>query len=220
MRWLLRASLAVNAALGLALARRLRHRAMLKAGVINAPEQDFAAVARETFAPAEAGSVAFVGDSHVALGPWLEVLTPYRNRGISGAKIADVSTWIDNVLADRPSRLVLMIGSNDVYFGVPRAQSMAAARQLFDRIAEQAGCPVTVVSLPPIKVERRSAKTMNTALRKLADERGFGWLDIHSTLARMDWTVDGLHLTPAAYRAVAPAFVSALDGRAEASAGD
>jgi lysophospholipase L1-like esterase len=210
--WLLRASLVLNALLGVALARRLRRRILLRTGRLQAPDRDFAAIARETFPPAEPGDVVLVGDSQVALAPWLEMLTGYRNRGISGAKIADVAAWIDDVLAAEPAHLVVFIGSNDVYFGVSHEQSVAAAGELFDRIGNRARCPVTVVSLPPIEVDRRAAARLNSALEQLVIEHGFRWLDIGPTVAGIDWTEDGLHLNQAAYRAVAPALRSALDG--------
>jgi lysophospholipase L1-like esterase len=212
VKWLLRASLGVNVLLGAALARRLRRRILLRAGRIQAPKRDFAALAGASFGPAEPGAVALVGDSQVALAPWLDLLTGYCNRGLSGAKIADVSAWIDRVLADDPAHLVLMIGSNDVYFGVPREESVAAARALLDRIAKRSACDVTVVSVPPIEVDKRAAHELNAALEKLVVERGFRWLDIVATLSAMDWTEDGLHLNPAAYRAVAPALKAALGG--------
>ena len=207
---LLRASLTLNALLGVALARRLRRRMLLRAGRIQAPERDFVARASEAFGPSEPGALALVGDSQVALAPWLDVLTNYANRGLSDAKIADVAAWVDDVLAADPAHLVLMIGSNDVYFGVPRDASVAAARELFDRIAERSHCPVTVVSVPPIEVDKRGASALNEALEQLVVERGFQWLDIVPTLSAMDWTQDGLHLNAAAYRAVAPAIRAAL----------
>jgi lysophospholipase L1-like esterase len=213
--WLLRGSVALNALLGLAFARRLRRRALIRAGRIGAPERDFAALADEAFVPVEPGCVALVGDSQVALAPWLELFTRYRNRGLPGAKIADVAAWIDGVLADDPAHLVLMIGSNDVYFGVPRAESLAAARDLLDRIAARRSCPVTVVSVPPLAIDRHAARTLNEALAKLVTERGFRWLDIVPTLSAMDWTGDGLHLNAAAYRAVAPVLLAALKAPVE-----
>jgi lysophospholipase L1-like esterase len=205
---LLRGSLGLNALLGLALARRLRRRAMIRARLIQAPEHDFAALARQTFGSSEPGAVMLVGDSQVAAAPWLELLTPYRNRGLSGAKIVDVAAWIDDVLADRPAQLVLFIGSNDVYFDVPRAESLAAARSLFARLA-RARCRVAVVSVPPLPADKRAVRSLNSGLAKLAADHGFNWIDICPTLAALDWTEDGIHLNPAAYRAVAPLIAAA-----------
>jgi hypothetical protein len=208
--WLLRASLVLNALLGAALARRLRRRLLILRGRIAAPENDFAA-AGSRFAPPEPGSIVLIGDSHVEHGPWLEVLTPFRNRGISGAKIADVSAWIDDVLAAEPAQVVLVIGSNDVYFCESPAASAQAARRLFAHLAETAKCPVTVVSVPPLPADKRAVNALNKTLAGLCTQHGFQWLDIRPTLAAMDWTVDGLHLTPDAYRAIAPLLIEALD---------
>lgn len=211
MRWLLRFSVALNGLLGLALARRLRRRVMIRTGKIRAPQHDFAALAKQQFAPAEPGCVALVGDSQVALAPWLELLTNYRNRGLPGATIADLGSWIDDVLAAEPAQLVLMIGSNDVHMGVPRADSLADARRLLDHVAERVSCPVTVLSVPPLAVGTRAAHALNAGLEKIVTEHGFQWLDITTTLAGMPWSDDGLHLNAAAYRAVAPALRAALE---------
>jgi lysophospholipase L1-like esterase len=207
--WLLRASLALNALLGVALARRLRRRLLILRGRIAPPEHDFAA-AGQRFAPLEPGSVVLVGDSHVEHGPWLDVLTPLRNRGISGAKIADVASWIDDVLASEPAQLVLVIGSNDVYFCESPKASAAAAEQLFAHVAGKAQCPVIVVSIPPLPADKRAVDALNKTLARLCAQHGFHWVDIGPTLSAMDWTVDGLHLTPDAYRAIAPLLTEAL----------
>lgn len=210
MLWLLRASLVLNALLGVALARRLRRRLLLRAGRLQAPERDFEVLAREMFPSSEPGNVVFVGDSQVALAPLLDMLTSYRNRGISGAKIADVAAWIDDVLAAEPAHLVLFVGTNDVYFGVPHEESVAAACDLLDRIASRSHCSVTVVSVPPIEVDEQAARALNAVLERLAVERGFRWLDIVPTVSAMDWTADGLHLNEAAYRAVSTALRKAV----------
>jgi lysophospholipase L1-like esterase len=207
--WLLRASVALNALLGIALGRRLRRRLLILSGRIAPPQNDFAG-AGQRFASLEPGSVVLVGDSHVEHGPWLDVLTRFRNRGISGAKIADVSSWIDDVLASDPAQLVLVIGSNDVYFCESPKTSVDAAKRLFDHLAANAQCPVTFVSIPPLPADRRAVNALNKTLAGLCAQHGFQWVDIGPTLAAMDWTIDGLHLTPDAYRAIAPLFADVL----------
>jgi lysophospholipase L1-like esterase len=208
--WLLRASVALNVLLGLALARRLRRRVLIMRGTIAPPENDFAH-AGQRLAPLEPGSIVLVGDSHVEHGPWLDVLTQYRNRGISGAKIADVSGWIDDVLASRPAQVVLVIGSNDVYFCESPKTSTEAANRLLEHVAANAQCPVTVVSIPPLPADKRAVNALNKTLAELCAQHGFQWLEIGPTLAAMDWTIDGLHLTPDAYRAIAPLLAEAIE---------
>lgn len=178
-------------------------------GSIAPPENDFAA-AGQRFAPLDPGSVVLVGDSHVEHGPWLDVLTSFRNRGISGAKIADVAAWIDDVLATDPAQIVLVIGSNDVYFCESPKVSADAAKRLFEHVAARATCPVSVVSVPPLPADRRAVNALNNVLAELCAQHGFQWVDIGPTLAAMDWTIDGLHLTPEAYRAIAPILSEAI----------
>jgi lysophospholipase L1-like esterase len=205
-----RASVALNVLLGLALARRLRRRVLIMRGSIAPPENNFAA-ASQRFAPLEPGSIVLVGDSHVEHGPWLDLLTPFRNRGISGAKIADVAAWIDDVLAAEPAQVMLVIGSNDVYFCESPKASAEAAERLFERVAARATCPVSVVSVPPLPADKRAVTALNKTLAGLCAEHGFHWVDIGPTLAAMEWTIDGLHLTPEAYRAIAPLLAQALE---------
>jgi lysophospholipase L1-like esterase len=63
---------------------------------------------------------------------------------------------------------------------------------------------------PPLPADRRAVSALNRTLAELCAEHGFQWLDVGPPLAAMDWTEDGLHLTPEAYRAVAPLFAEAL----------
>jgi lysophospholipase L1-like esterase len=172
---------------------------------------DFAGIARTRFLPGAEGLVTFLGDSQVEYAPLLEMLDlPYRNRGLGHARIANVLDWLDPVLAEHPRHLVVMIGSNDVYFGVPLADSLAAGRRLLDRIAEHTGCAATFLSVPPVSGHEATAAQLNAALSELVTERGYAWLDITPTLSAMAWTDDTLHLNAAAYRAIAPALRAAL----------
>jgi lysophospholipase L1-like esterase len=212
--WFLTASLVVNVLLLVVVGRRLRQQGLrevlIRAGARRSMDADFAAFAHRTFAPLEADCVVFVGDSQVARAPLLEMLTPYRNRGIARATISNVFVWIDGVLADQPAHIVLMMGGNDVYFGVPSAESSAAFGRLLDRIAERSGCRVTMLSVPPLPGREPAVNELNAALAKLAAERGHAWVDLVPTLSAMHWTDDGIHLNAAAYRAVAPAIAGAV----------
>jgi hypothetical protein len=212
--WFLTASLVLNLLLVVLLGRRLQQQGLrevlIRRGLRRPADADFAAAARATFPALEAGSVVFVGDSQVARAPLLDMLTPYRNRGIARATISNVSAWIDGVLAGEPGHIVLMVGGNDVFFEVPLTDSLAAAQQLLDTIAERSGCGVTIVSVPPLPGRDGAVAEMNAALADLAGERGCGWVDLVPTLTAMQWTDDGIHLNAAAYRAVAPALASAV----------
>jgi GDSL-like Lipase/Acylhydrolase family len=210
--WVLAASLVVNVLLLLLVGRRLRQQGLrevlIRAGVRRAGNADFARAAR-LFVASAPGGVVFVGDSQVARAPLLEMLTPFRNRGIARATIANVEAWFDGVLAEDPAHVVLWIGGNDVYFGLPLPESVAAMRRLLDAVARQ-GCVATLVSAPPLPGREAAIGELNAALAALAVERGCGWVDLVPTLAEMAWTDDGIHLNAAAYRAVAPSLAAAV----------
>jgi lysophospholipase L1-like esterase len=106
---------------------------------------------------------------------------------------------------------MLVIGSNDVYFCESPKASAEAAERLFERVAARATCPVSVVSVPPLPADKRAVTALNKTLAGLCAEHGFHWVDIGPTLAAMEWTIDGLHLTPEAYRAIAPLLAQALE---------
>lgn len=209
------ASMSLNAALLALVALKVRVmglRVIAQKLAGRAPElPDFAGIARARFLPGRQGLITFVGDSQVEYAPLLEMLDlPYRNRGLGHARIANLLDWLDLVLAEHPPLLVIMIGSNDVYFGVPLADSLDAAGRVLDRIAEQPGCAATFLSVPPVPGHEGAAAQLNAGLSALVTARGHSWLDLTPTLSSMTWTDDTLHLNPAAYRAIAPLIAAAI----------
>jgi hypothetical protein len=152
-----------------------------------------------------AGGVALVGDSQIQFAPLLELLTPFRVRGIGGSLAADLLTWIDPVLDQPVDRIVIMTGTNDARRGVPVADTIAAIGQILSRITERRpGCAVTIVSVPPMPKVRAAVDALNGELQALATDRGHGWADLTPDLDAMAWTRDGVHLNADAYRRVAP----------------
>jgi GDSL-like Lipase/Acylhydrolase family len=182
---------------------------VIKHGIRRLTDRDFAAAAT-VFVPGAPGGVVVIGDSQVANAPLLDMLTPVRNRGLARARISNTLSWIDGVLAEQPSRVVLMIGSNDAYYDVPVADSVSSAGQLLDRIGQQPDCAVTMLSIPPLPGHERAVIELNGGLMALALKRGCAWVDLTPTLAAMHWTDDSVHLNAAAYRAVAPLIASGL----------
>lgn len=167
---------------------------------------DFGELARGRFVDASDGAVIFLGDSQAAQAPVLDMLgLPVRNRAIGGARTSDLLAWIDQVVAERPGHVVLMIGSNDVWFDRPLAESAAALREVLGRLT----CGVTVVSVPPIVGREGAAARLNAAFASVVAECGQRFVDVTETLSALAWTDDTLHLNPAAYRAIAPLLATA-----------
>jgi lysophospholipase L1-like esterase len=170
-----------------------------------AARPDFGGLARSKFVRPSSGAVVLLGDSQLEWAPVTDLLDlSVRNRALSGARTSDLAAWLDLVLAERPAHVVLMIGSNDAWFGRPPAESEAALRRVLARVRDEVGCPVTVVSVPPLVGRAREVAAVNRVLSTLAAEFDHRFVDITSTLAALPWTEDGLHLNGRAYEVVAP----------------
>jgi hypothetical protein len=160
------------------------------------------------------GGVALIGDSQIQFAPLLEMLTPYRVRGIGGSLVANLLAWLDPVLDQAVSRIVIMTGTNDARRAVPLAETVAAFGQILDRIADRRPeCVVALVSVPPMPKFRPAVAAINDALRELAAARGCLWVDLTPELEGTPWSRDGVHLTPDAYRRIAP-LIAAASGAA------
>lgn len=171
---------------------------------------DFGAIARSKFVRPSDGAVILLGDSQLEWAPITDLLDlPVRNRALSGARTSDLAAWLDQVLAERPSRVVLVIGSNDAWFGRPLAESETALRAVLERVRDEVGCPVTMVSVPPLVGRTRAVSAINRLLAGLADEFGHRFVDINPTLAQLPWSDDGLHLNGRAYEAIRPLVLAA-----------
>lgn len=178
-----------------------------------AARPDFGGMARRKFVRPSSGAVILLGDSQLEWSPLTDLLDlPVRNRALSGARTSDLAAWLDLVLAERPRRIVLMIGSNDAWFGRPPAESEAALRDVLTRVRDEVGCPVTVVSVPPLAGRAREVAAVNRVLAELAEQFGHRFVDVTATLAGLPWTDDGLHLNGRAYDAVLPLVRAATEG--------
>jgi len=170
-----------------------------------AARPDFAGMARSKFVRPSSGAVILLGDSQLEWAPVTDLLDlPVRNRAISGARTSDLAAWLELVLAERPAGIVLMIGSNDAWFGRPIDETETALRGVLTRVRDEVGCPVTIVSVPPLVGRLREVAAVNRVLASLAGEFGHRLVDITATLAALPWTDDGLHLNGRAYDAVRP----------------
>lgn len=100
--------------------------------------------------PIQAGDVVFAGDSLVELGDWTALAgQSVVNRGISGETMPQVAARIEDYLMQRPARLFVLAGGNDVQQSVPLARTQAAVQAIV-RSARTAGVPLTFVLPPPV----------------------------------------------------------------------
>ena len=160
-------------------------------------------------APVECGGVLFVGDSITdAGGDWTRwfpgVVT--SNQGIGGDQTRAVLARMDQVTRGTPERVFLMIGTNDLPGGTPKA---AAEGAIAVAAAIRRGLPdaeLYVQSVLPRGTDLADeVRAVNARLAAAAGEGGYTYLDLHSRFAtpegtlRPELTYDDLHLEEAGY---------------------
>jgi lysophospholipase L1-like esterase len=162
------------------------------------------------------GEIVFAGDSLVAEGPWAELFSPIKNRGIGGETTTGLLARLDEVTESRPRKVFLLIGTNCLAAEIPVAQVVRNYRKILERIrADSPTTRIYALSLLPVNQGYSQGKVIqdnptireaNRLLRELVSEfPGAEFVDVHDALAdadgnlRKDLTYDGLHLTLDAY---------------------
>lgn len=170
--------------------------------------------------PVRRGDILFVGNSITDGCEWSELFGRRRvlNRGISGDRAEWLLDRLDPILAGRPRKVFLMIGTNDLAAGRSPQEVAADVATLLDRFAAasprtriyvQSILPVNDRDIPDAswghwKRKAEIAET-NRLFEALCRERGVVYVDLASRL--MDatglldkrYTNDGLHLTGEGY---------------------
>lgn len=169
------------------------------------------------------GRVVFLGDSIVEGGMWEEWLPtlPTSNRGISGDTVGEVMARLDVSIAS-PRAIALMIGTNDLHGLGHSSDPQSIASQVRELVAalqdRAAGAPIILHSVTPrssLFAER--IRELNTRYRTIAEESGTSFVDLWPAFAetrgaiRSEFTLDGIHLSPAGYREWAAILRPVLD---------
>ncbi|MBP7174636.1 MAG: lysophospholipase [Thermoclostridium sp.] len=176
---------------------------------------------------AEPGGIVFLGDSITDFFRLNEYFHGVYvvNRGISWDTTDGVLLRMpESVYQLQPSKVFLMIGTNDVADNKSEQEIVHNIDQIISAI--QANCPDTKIyleSLYPVSTLRHKKirrvivgkrtnekiRSINDKLKKLAQEKNIPYIDVHSHLAdeegniRLEYTVEGLHITVPGYRVVA-----------------
>ena len=155
------------------------------------------------------GGVAFVGDSLTDWMRWNEMFPEIRSRnfGIAGDTTVGLKARINQVVAARPAKVFLMIGTNDVEFNRLTPEGIVA--NIGDCIdALQKGVPgmtIYVENLLPRQPQfDEKVRTVNALLKAAIEKRGLAYIDLYShfvTNGRLDPTVtpDDIHLSGQGY---------------------
>lgn len=144
--------------------------------------------------PIRAGETVFLGDSITSDGDWEATFSHLgaRNRGIGWDTTADVLERLDESLDGPPTTVVLMIGTNDLFIGVPHAQTVRNVAHVLDRIAEASPGTRTIVQsiLPRTDRYHPLVAPLNEALSRVCDERGLEFVDHTERFSGPDGLLD------------------------------
>lgn len=159
--------------------------------------------------PVPSGAIVFLGDSLVDEGRWDEMFPNHTisNRGILADRTEHVILRLGQITKWQPSKVFIMIGTNDLKFGIKQATLLSNYRHILNSIKKESPkTEVFVQSLLPREARfQKRIEKINRKLRNLAEDSGCTYIDLHSSFLdndgslRNDYTNDDLHLSGAGY---------------------
>ncbi len=168
--------------------------------------------------PQTKDDVVFLGNSITDGAEWDELFQDQhlKNRGISGDITTGVIHRLDEVANRKPSKVFLLIGTNDLARGVKQEEVLKNILLITDYIKQQSPkTQIYVQSILPVNDSfgKFSGHTknagiinsLNLQLKNLASKHQYQYIDLHSSFVygqgklKADFTNDGLHLKGNAY---------------------
>jgi lysophospholipase L1-like esterase len=157
--------------------------------------------------------IVFLGDSLTERNDWsakLSTAAAIRNRGISGDTSDGVLARLDEVLISRPSKVFLMIGTNDLWTNNSPRKTADNILDVASRLQERAPeIQVYVQTVLPVRNEpalNRKVEAINNLIRERSATSRVRIIDTYAAfrdsrgLLNENYTDDGVHLTLEGYR--------------------
>ena len=167
--------------------------------------------------PGGSGGVYFAGESHAAGGPWAEFYSEVHNRGIGGETTTGFLGRLDEVIARRPRKLFLLLGTNDLASASRPSRVVANYRAILERLrSESPSTTVYVVGTLPVNRDfpepdpftNDDVREVNRGLAAMIDEfPNARFVDLTDVLVdasgalKPEYTYDGTHLSVEGYLA-------------------
>ena len=155
-------------------------------------------------------AIVFLGDSitdYVNFGEYLPDY-PIINRGIAGDTTSGVLRRLNEVISLKPRKLFLLIGTNDIGDFIETAPIVRNIRKILERI--RSGSPATKLYLQSVLPTRdipsrpnAEIQALNHSLEMLAQALHCTFIDLYPLMLdeagqlAEEYTIDGLHLSPA-----------------------
>ena len=169
--------------------------------------------------PITSKDIVFLGNSITDGCEWAELFdNPHiKNRGISADKTWDVLERLDPIVKGHPKKVFLMIGINDLPTGEEPGEVVVRIHRIMERFMQESPrTELYIQSVLPVNdkfpnyAKRHGSKDteilkVNEGLRRLCEEFGVTYIDLHSALkdknGKLDerYTNDGLHLLGEGY---------------------
>lgn len=163
-------------------------------------------------------AVVFVGNSITEAGKWNDLLPGHKvlNRGISGDITYGVMARLPEILKNKPRKIFLMIGINDLKRGIPVETIENNYRKMVEMIREQSpGTKIYLQSVLPVNydmliesfrtIKNEDVAKLNRTLRSMADNKKIFYVDLHEVFAdekgelKKEESPDGIHIKIQSY---------------------
>jgi lysophospholipase L1-like esterase len=155
--------------------------------------------------------VVFAGDSITARFEWQEYFPDLivANRGIDSDVSEGLKNRLDCIIAEKPEKIFLMIGINDIRQSIPAEDTLANYREIVSRLKQELPeCTIYIQSILPVShttgIDNADVRALNEQLKALASEEGLTYIDLYTSLVSSDddflYTADGVHPTGEGYQ--------------------
>ncbi|MCK5136740.1 MAG: GH92 family glycosyl hydrolase [Bacteroidales bacterium] len=164
--------------------------------------------------PDTENEIIFLGNSITDNCEWAELFGNPRvkNRGIGGDDTDGVLERLNEVTTSDPSKIFILIGTNDLAYGKTATHVLENIVIMLDRIkSDSPETKVYLQSILPVDdavhYTRKNSDILliNSELEKLARSRGVSYIDLNSEFMNEDgildkaYSIDGLHLNGKGY---------------------
>lgn len=169
--------------------------------------------------PVKKNAIVFLGNSITEVGEWSELFKNKNiiNRGISGDVTYGVINRLPLILAQKPKKIFLAIGVNDIKRGATIEEVAKSYEKIIRLIKNtsptiklylQSILPVNEAMLVSIyaKITNERVNKVNEEIKKIAQQYDGVYVDLHQSALKgkdgqltKELSTDGLHLQPKAY---------------------
>lgn len=162
--------------------------------------------------PIDTTDIVFIGNSLTSNFPIYEMFgNPHiKNRGVGSNKLIDMVNRVEPIAAQRPKKIFIEGGINDLLYGAPVENALGTYQLLIEFIRSKSpGTKLYIQSTLPTSGESivvmPAIDSLNNQLKKFCSEENITFVDLHPALRKgqgldTSLTWDGIHLNIKGYR--------------------